>query len=53
MPEIKWWRPGEKKCHYALRFTILSYSRDSYSKDFLMNDHDPGGLLVVLIIAVV
>ena len=28
---------------------VLSYSRNDYSKDFLMYSHDPGGLLVVLV----
>ena len=31
-------------------FIVLSYSRNGYSKDFLLYDHDPGGLLVVLVI---
>ena len=29
---------------------MLSYSRNVYSKDFLVYSHDPGELLVVLVI---
>ena len=50
MPEIKRWSAGENQCWCALRFIVLSYSQNSYSKDILMNHHDSGGLLVVLVI---
>ena len=48
MLEIKWQRPGENQCRCALRFIVLSYSRNGYSEDFLKYDSDPGGFLVVL-----
>ena len=44
------WRMLENQCWYALRFIVLSYSGNGYSKAFLMYDRDPGGLLVVLVI---
>ena len=50
MPEIKWRRPGEKQYCCVLRFKVLSYSRNDFSKDFLMYVHDPGGFLVALVI---
>ena len=50
MPEIKWQRPGENQYHCALRFLVLSYSRNGFSKDFLWYDSDSGGFLVALII---
>ena len=50
MPKIKWWSPGENQLQYAIRFIVLSYSRNGYSKNFLRYDCDPGGILVVLVI---
>ena len=50
MPEIKWRRPGENQYQCTLRFIVLCYSRNSYSKDFLVYDHDPRGFLLVLLI---
>ena len=50
MPEIKWWRPGEKQYHCVSRFIVLSYSRNGFSKDFLMYVRDPGGFFVALVI---
>ena len=44
MPEIKCQHPGDIQCRCTLHFLVLSYSRNDYSKDFLMYDHDPGGL---------
>ena len=46
----KWRCPDKNQCWCALRFIVLSYSRNSYSKDFLMYDRDPGGLLIVLVL---
>ena len=48
MPEIKWRRPGEEQYRCVLRFIVLSYSRNSFSKDFIMYVCDPGGFLVAL-----
>ena len=50
MPEIKWQRLVENQCWRAIDFIVLSYSRNGYSKDFLMYDHDQGEFLVVLVI---
>ena len=50
-PEIKWWHPGKNQCRCTLRFIVCSYSRNGYSKNFLVYDHDPGGFLVVLLFA--
>ena len=50
MLEIKWRRPGENQYQCTLRFIVLSYSRNGYSKDFLMYNCDPGAFLVVLVI---
>ena len=49
-PEIKWRPPGEKQYRCVLRFIVLSYSRNGFSKDFLMYVRDPGGFLVALVI---
>ena len=50
MPDIKWWRSSQNQCWCALRFVVLSYSRNRYSKALLVYDCDTGGLLVVLVI---
>ena len=47
MPEIKWWHPGDEQYRCVLRFIVLSYSRNSFSKD-IMFVRDPGGFLVAL-----
>ena len=36
MPEIKWRRPGDEQYRCVLRFLVLSYSRNGFSKDFIM-----------------
>ena len=50
MLEIKWRRPGNNLCRCALRFLMLSFSRNRYNKNILAYGHDPGGLLVVLVL---
>ena len=50
MSEIEWRRPGEKQYCCVLRSKVLSYSQNSFSKDFLMYLSDPGGILVALVI---
>ena len=50
MPEIKWRRPGDEQYRCVLRFIVLSYSRNGFSKDFIMYVRDPGGFLVALAI---
>ena len=50
MPEIKWRRLGEHHYRCVLRFIVLSYSRNGFSKDFLRYESDPGRLLVALVI---
>ena len=50
MPKIKWRRPGEYQYRCVLRFLVLSYNRNGFSKDFTWYDSDPGGSLVALII---
>ena len=50
MPKIKWRRPGEYQYCCVLRFLVLSYSRNGFSKDFTWCDSDPEGSLVALII---
>ena len=50
MPEIKWRRLGENQYRCVLHFIVLSYSRNGFSKDFIMYVRDPGGLLVALVI---
>ena len=48
MPEIKCRRPGNEQYHCVLRFIVLSYSQNGFSKDFIMYVRDPGGFLVAL-----
>ena len=48
MPEIKWRRENQYRC--VLCFIVNSYSRNSFSRDFLWYDSDPGGFLVALVI---
>ena len=43
----KWWHPGDEQYRCVLRFIVLSYSRNSLSKD-IMFVRDPGGFLVAL-----
>ena len=50
MLEIKWRRPGENQYRCVLRFLVLSYSRNGFSKDFIWYDSHPEGFLVALII---
>ena len=50
MPEIKWRHPGEKQYRCVLRFIVLSYSQNGFSKDFLMYVRNPGGFLIALVI---
>ena len=50
MPEIKWRRLGENQYRCVLYFIVLSYSRNGFSKDFIMYVRDPGGFLVALVI---
>ena len=50
MPKIKLWCPNKNQGWCTLHFVALSYSRNNYSKDFLIYDCDPGGLLVVPVI---
>ena len=50
MPEIKWRCLGENQYRCVLRFVVLSYSRNGFSKDFLMYVRDPGGFSVALVI---
>ena len=53
MLEIKWQRPGENQCRCALRFIVLSYSWNGYSKDFLRYDRVPEGVWEFLFFAIV
>ena len=46
----KWRRLGENQYRCILRFMVLSYSRNSFSKDFLRYDNDSGGFLAALVI---
>ena len=46
MPEIKWRRPDENQYHCVLRFIVLFYSRNGFSKIFFWYGSDPGGFLV-------
>ena len=48
--EIKWRRPGENQYRCVLRFLVLSYSRNGFTKNFFWYDSDPGGFLVAHII---
>ena len=50
MPKIKWRRPGEYQYRCVLRFLVLFYSRNGFSKDFTWYESDPGASLVALII---
>ena len=50
MLEIKWRCPGENQYHCVLRFIVLSYSQNGFSKDLLWYDSDPGGFLIALVI---
>ena len=50
MPEIKWQHPGDEQYLCVLRFIVLSYSRNGFSKDFIMYVRDPGGFLIALAI---
>ena len=50
MPEIKWWRPGDEQYCCVLRFIVLSYSQNGFSKNFIMYFRDLGGFLVALAI---
>ena len=50
MPEIKWRRLGENQYRCVLHFIVLSYSRNGFSKDFIMYVRDPGGFMVALVI---
>ena len=49
MPEIKWRHPGENQYRCVLRYLVLSYSRNGFSRDFHWYDSDPGGFLLALI----
>ena len=42
--------PRRELYRCVLRFLVLSYSRNGFSKDFLWYDSDSGGFLVALII---
>ena len=42
--------PMREPLRCALCFTVVSYSRNGYSKDFLRYNHDSGRLLVFLAI---
>ena len=46
----KWCRPGENHYHCVLRFIVISYSWNGFSKDFLTYVCDPEGFLVALVI---
>ena len=46
MLKIKWRHSSENQCWCAVRFIVLSYCRNSYSKDFSKYDYNPGGVLV-------
>ena len=50
MPEIKWRCPGENQYCCVLRFIVLSYNQNGFSKDLLCYDSDPGGFLIALVI---
>ena len=49
-PDFKWRRLGENQYRCVLHFIILSYSRNGFSKDFIMYVRDSGGFLVSLVI---